>query len=157
MYSLLCSVPRWSLAENNYPGSGDCSDTAKGANQITTLITQAYRGYINSHNSIAYATLFADDVLWAPPNAPDQSTPEDIQDAIQELFDRFEFNVEPQVDEIEIMDDFAYVVGTVNGVLTPHDGSDPVVIQFRAFWMFRNDGCGWKIARQIWNNKPLAA
>ncbi len=142
-------------ADNSNSPSNVSIDTAEDVNQITALVTRAYRGYINSHNAIAYATLFASDVLWAPPNSPDQTSREGVQNAVQALFDRFDFDVEPQVDEIEIMDDFAYVIGTIDGVLTPHDGTDSTTIQFRVFWMFRKQGDGWKIVRQIWNNKPV--
>ena len=142
-------------AEDGNSQGRTISGAAEDVSQITALVTRAYRGYVNSHNAIAYATLFASDVLWAPPNAPDQTTQEDIQSAIQALFDRFEFDIEPQVNEIEIIGNFAYVIGTIDGVLTPHDGSTPVAIQFRVFWLFRDQGDGWKIVRQIWNNKPV--
>ena len=143
------------VAEDGNSQSSATSGAAEDINQITALVTRAYRGYVNSHNAIAYTTLFANDVLWAPPNAPDQTTREGIQDAVQVLFDKFEFNIEPQVDEINIIGNFAYVIGTINGVLTPNDGGDPTTIQFRVFWLFRDQGTSWKIVRQIWNNKPV--
>ena len=144
------------VAAEDADSQGNAASTAaEDVRQITALVTRAYRGYVNSHNAIAYTTLFANDVLWAPPNAPDQTSREGVQDAIQALFNRFEFDIEPQVDEIEITGNFAYVIGTINGVLTPRDGGDPVTIQFRVFWLFRDQGGSWRIVRQIWNNKPV--
>lgn len=124
---------------------------------VTAVVTEDYGGYVNAHDAEGYITMFSEDVLWAPPNGPDQTDAEGIQNAVQGLFDRFAFDVEPQADEVEILGDVAYVVGTVDGVLTPRSGEDPVTIKFRVLWMLRNEDGDWKIFRQIWNNKPVEA
>ena len=122
---------------------------------ITAVVVDTYGENVNNHDAASYATMFTEDVLWSPPNGPDQTDAEGIQAAVQGLFDRFEFDVQPQADEVEVLGDMAYVVGAVNGVLTPRSGEDPVTIHFRVLWLLRNEDGEWKIARQIWNNKPL--
>lgn len=124
---------------------------------VTAVVVDDYGDYVNNHDAEGYVTMFTEDVLWSPPNGPDQTDAEGIQAAVQGLFDTFEFDVQPQTDEVEILGDMAYVVGAVHGVLTPHSSDDPVTIHFRVIWLLRNEDGAWKIARQIWNNKPVDA
>lgn len=124
---------------------------------VTAVIIEDYGEYVNNHDAEGYVSLYTEDVLWAPPNGPDQTDAEGIQAAVQNLFDTFEFDVEPEIDEVEILGDTAYAIGSLIGVLTPRAGGDSMNIHFRAIWIFRNEDGEWKIARQIWNNKPVDA
>jgi uncharacterized protein (TIGR02246 family) len=133
------------------PAAADEEDVAS----VTDLIASGYQDAVNSHDSAAYAALFADDVVWAPPNAPNATDKETIQSAVQGLFDTFEFEVEITPDEVEVMGDFAYVLGQVTGNLTPRNGDPVRPIHFQILWLLRKGPDGWKIARQVWNNKPV--
>lgn len=119
------------------------------------MVIESYGEYANTHDAEGYVSLYAEDVLWSPPNGPDQTDTEGIQTAIQGLFDRLEFDVEPQADEIQVLGDHAYVIGTINGVLTPRSGDDPLTVHFRILWILHSEQGEWKIIRQIWNNKPI--
>jgi len=123
---------------------------------IKQLLSEGYGGLVMAHDAAGYAAQYAEDVLWAPPNAPDQTSVAGIESAIQGLFDKFSFQVDPQPEEIEVMGDFAYAIGSVDGVLTPRAGGDPVLVKFRVFWLVRREAGAWKIHRQIWNNKPVS-
>ena len=86
---------------------------------IRRLLSEAYGGLVMVHDAAGYAGQYAEDVLWAPPNAPDPTSKEGIQNGIQGLFDKFALKVDPQPEEIEVLGDFAYAIGSVDGVLTP--------------------------------------
>lgn len=133
---------------------GDMVDD-EAVDAITAVVIDAYGEYVNSHDAEGYVTMYAEDVLWAPPNGPDQTDAEGIQAGVQGLFDRFEFDIEPQADDIQVSGDTAYVVGAVHGVLTPRSGDDPVTIHFRVIWILTHEDGEWLISRQIWNNKPV--
>jgi uncharacterized protein (TIGR02246 family) len=122
---------------------------------IRHLLSETYGSLVMAGDSAGYAELYAEDVLWAPPNGPDQTSKEGIRNAIQGLFDKFSFEVDPQPEEIKVIGNFAYVVGTVDGKLTPEDGSAPIPIKFRIFWLLQKEKGEWEISRQIWNNKPV--
>jgi uncharacterized protein (TIGR02246 family) len=122
---------------------------------IKRLLSETYGSLVMAHDAASYAGLYAKDVLWAPPNGPDRMSAEGIQNGIQGLFDKFSFQVDPRPEEIEVLGDFAYAIGSVDGVLTPRAGGDVVPIKFRVFWLLRNEAGEWKICRQIWNNKPV--
>jgi ketosteroid isomerase-like protein len=122
---------------------------------IRQLLSEGYGGLVMAHDAAGYAAQYSEDVLWSPPNAPNQTSVEGTQTAIQGLFDKFSFQVDPQPEEIEVLGDFAYAIGSVDGVLTPRAGGDPVSIKFCIFWLLRKEAGEWKISRQIWNNKPV--
>lgn len=98
---------------------------------IKKLLSETYGNLVMAHNAAGYADIYTDDVLWAPPNGPDQKSKEGIKNAAQGSFDKFMFKVNPQLEEVEVQNKFAYAIGTVDGVLTPRTGGDPNTIKFR--------------------------
>ena len=63
------------------PVATPATATEEDVTAVTDVLTSGYQGAVNSHDAAAYADLFMDDVLWAPPNAPNAtalkpSTPE---------------------------------------------------------------------------------
>ena len=137
------------------PAATPATATAEDVAAVENVITSSYQGAVNSHDAAAYANLYLDDVLWAPPNAPNASSKEAIQTAVQGLFDTFSFEVELTPDEVEVMGDFAYVLGQAQGNLTPRNGDPVRPIHFMMLWLLKKQPDGWKIARQVWNNKPV--
>ncbi len=132
----------------------DGNDTAEDVAAITAIITERYPAFANSHDAAGYASMYTEDALWVPPNAPERVGREAIEAAMQASFDKFEFDVQPFADEVKVMANFAYITGGAEGVLTPRDGSDSTPVNFRVFWLFQRGDDGWEISRQIWNNKP---
>ena len=127
----------------------------KEKTNVSQLLTKRYPQVVMAHDSTGYAELYADDVLWAPPGAPDQMSKAGIKQGIQSLFDKFSFEVAISLQEIDISADQALVIGNVAGRLTPRDGSLPRGIIFRILWLLRREEKEWRISRQIWNNKPV--
>ena len=131
------------------------SSVASDVAAISRLLSETYGSLVMAGDAAGYAGLYADDVLWAPPDASDQASREGVENGIQGLFDKFSFQVDPRAEEIDILDGFAHAIGTVDGVISQRDGGAPVTIRFRVFWLLRKGEAGWKITRQIWNNKPV--
>ena len=50
---------------------------------IKKLLSETYGGLVMSHNAAGYADMYSDDVLWAPPNGPDQKSKEGIKFTIK--------------------------------------------------------------------------
>ena len=122
--------------------------------KIRELVSKTYREMVVNHDAAGYASMYSDQVLWCPPNAPDQTTRAGIAKHMQGAFDKVVFNVEPSADEVEVMGDVAYAAGMVYGRTTPRAGGDDNAVKFRIFWLLRKESGDWKIHRQIWNNKP---
>ena len=132
-------------------------DTTKYEAAIMTLLVDTYGAKVNANDAAAYANdLYADDILWAPPDAPDRTGKDGVRAGIQTLFDKFTFAITPSTSEVEVMGDFAYAIGEINLELTPKAGGDVVPARFRIFWLLKKQPSGeWRINRQIWNKKPL--
>lgn len=132
--------------------------TEKDEAAIRTLVTDVYGAKVNANEAAPYANeLFADNVLWAPPDAPDRRDKAGIQEGIQNVFDKFTLAVQPTVEEIRVYGEFAYAIGNVDLKLTPKAGGDIVPVKFRIFWLLTKQTNGkWLISRQIWNKKPVS-
>ncbi len=132
------------------------AETSNDIADIRALLEDEYGTRINAQDAAGYANdLYADDVLWAPPDAPDRTDKAGIQAGIQGVFDNFNPNVQLTANEIEVMGDFAYAVGDVDLKLTPKAGGDVVPVNFRIVWLLAKQQGSWKIKRQIWNKKPI--
>lgn len=133
------------------------TQTAKDEAAIRTIVTDVYGAKVNANDAASYANeLFADDVLWAPPDAPDRTNKAGIQTGMQNTFDKFTLAVQPTVEEIRVYGEFAYAIGNVDVKLTPKAGGDIVPVKFRIFWLLTKQTNGkWLISRQIWNKKPI--
>ncbi len=132
------------------------SETSNRVADIRALLVEVYGARINAQDAAGYANdLYADDVLWAPPDAPDRTDKAGIRAGIQGVFDNFDPDVKLTAKEIEVMGDFAYAVGDVDLKLTPKSGGDVLPVNFRIVWLLVRQEGSWKIKRQIWNKKPI--
>lgn len=115
-----------------------------------------YQKCVNTGDAMGYASLFTDDVVWMPPNAPDRIGRQAVLDAQSANFEKFSFSLKLTPSETHVIaDDWGYVIGSVRGTLTPKAGGDVVDILFSAIFVMNRQADGnWRIARQMWNNKP---
>jgi len=122
---------------------------------IKELIEETYPGNVKANDGAGYASMYIQDALWMPPDAPDFRGPRDIEGEISNRLQQFSITPTITAEEIEIVTpDFAYVVGLAKVVLEPRDGSESMSLTFRPLWLLRKEDGTWKIARQIWNVKP---
>ena len=98
--------------------------------------------------------MFTPSAIQMPPGIPDCYGRLAIaQGYAQQIVDK---DLDPTLtaEEIEVMGDVGYVTGIASVTIRPHDGSDPFQLKFRGFWLMKKEKGGWKIHRQIWNEKP---
>ena len=128
---------------------------AKPAEAVRYLIARSYQSALNGQDATAYANLYTEDVLWAHPEIPDAHTREAVRKGIKCRFDAYSFQVAIKPVEIEVMGDFAYVTGRIKGYLMPKHTDPPMAVRYTVMWLLSKVGNDWKIAREIWNCKPL--
>jgi len=140
--------------------TGDHMETGRKTTQdrenaLRQVITD-YQGYVNAGDVPGYVTLFTDDVIWMPPNAPDRIGKADVFTAQGTTFSKFKLSVELTPTEVRLLsEDYGLVLASVHGSLTPHAGGDAADIRFRALFIMASQPDGtWRITRQMWNNKP---
>ena len=78
----------------------------------------------------------------------------EIQKKIQALFNKFIYTLEIKPFEVEVMANFAYVIADAVGTLKPKSGEPDIPIRITCIWLLKKQADGWKIYRQLANNKP---
>jgi uncharacterized protein (TIGR02246 family) len=123
--------------------------------QIKIVFEQTYPDNVRSRDLAAYASMYTEDALWMAPNVPDRYGIPDIVEGFADTIANQDIDPTFTAEEIEVMEDFGYVLGISIATVHPKDGSPSKPVKFRALWLMRKEQGMWKIDRQIWNTKPL--
>lgn len=99
--------------------------------------------------------MYAEDALWMPPNAPDRLGIPEILEGFAEQIAQQDIDPMFTAEEIEVLGNFGYVIGISMATIYPHDGSPSRQVKFRELWLMKKEYGRWKIARKIWNSKPI--
>lgn len=122
--------------------------------EIRRIFEEEYPGNVRSTDLMYYGQMYTEDALWMP---PDDRECRGIQEIVEGFATQCAHqSIDPilMAEEIEVMGDFAYVIGTSEATIYPKDGSPNHVVRYRALWLMRKEDNNWKISRQIWNKKP---
>src|SRR4051812_16326122 len=127
----------------------------KCADSLIDVISK-YQEAVNAGDIAAYAALFTANAIWMPPDAPNRVGIHAISEAQGANFKKFKFELTLTPSESKLTgDDSGYVISTVRGVLMPILPGEVVHIYFTALFLLNlQHDHKWRIARQIWNNKP---
>ena len=122
--------------------------------QIREVFEEVYAANVRGRDLEGYGKMYTEDARWMPPNqAERRGIPDIIEGFAAQTANQ---NIDPTfiADEIEVMGDFGYVVGTSHATIYPIDGSPSKEVNFGALLLMKKEGDIWKIDRQIWNVKP---
>ncbi|ELS33667.1 MULTISPECIES: nuclear transport factor 2 family protein [Pseudanabaena] len=122
--------------------------------KIRVVFEEIYPNNVRSRDLASYGEMYTEDALWIPPNAPDRCGKDDIIEGFANTIANQDIDPIFTAEEIEVIGDFGYVLGTSIATIYPHDGSSSKVVRYRALWLMAKEGDEWKINRQIWNAKP---
>lgn len=122
--------------------------------QIRRVFEETYAHNVKTRNLNGYGEMYTKDALWIAPDADDRRGIADIIKGFAQSIAKQDIVPVFTADEIEVMGDFGYVIGTSKASIRPHDGSAEKKVTFRALWLMKKDAGIWKIDRQIWNKKP---
>jgi len=120
---------------------------------VKKLLLEALRR-IRSDDFTPYFDLFTDDAVWMMPSSFKDIGKEEAK-SFYGFTTKFRFDQETSVDELQIVDDTAYVRVSFDGYLrAKHDEKAPPLRSIsRHLWILRKQPNGqWKITRDIWNN-----
>ncbi|MDJ0569121.1 MAG: DUF4440 domain-containing protein [Pleurocapsa sp. MO_192.B19] len=123
--------------------------------EIRKVFEEVYGDNVRTKNLQGYGEMFTEDALWMAPNVPDCRGKADIIAGFSDQVANQDIDPIFTADEIEVMGDFGYVIGTSIATIYPNDGSATKQAKFRALWLMKKVQGVWKIDRQIWNNKPI--
>lgn len=125
-----------------------------GETEIKELLEQRYTTYLNSADIEGYVSLYSDDVVWAVPNVPDATSPEQIGALLGKILSKVSQTVEVEVDDLVIDGDLAIASALATGTAARKPDGDPQPLALRVLWVLRKVGVDWKILRQVGTPKP---
>ena len=128
---------------------------ASDRNAIRKVFEQDYAKYVSAKDLQGYGDMYTTDALRMPPGVPDLSGKEAIKQEFLAQTANQDIHPVLTADEIQVMGDFGYVIGTAMPTIYPKDGSPAKQFKFRGVWLTKKEQGHWKIDRQIWNEKPL--
>jgi uncharacterized protein (TIGR02246 family) len=106
----------------------------------------------NSGDAEFFLTYCSDDVIVMPPGMPVVNGPKAASEFMREFFRQFDFHIEYESEETQILGDTAFDRGTFFHRLTPRGGGEAVEEQGKFLWVYSRAPDGqWKMARVIWN------
>lgn len=123
--------------------------------KIRQVFEEVYPSNICSEDLAGYGDLYTEDALWMMPNVHDRRGIPDIVEGFAEYISYQKVDPVFTAEEIEVIGDFAYVIGVSVSTIRPKDGSPSKMSKCREVWLMRKEGDQWKIARQIKAIKPL--
>jgi uncharacterized protein (TIGR02246 family) len=94
--------------------------STSAAEQALRQVIATYQGYVNAGDTQGDATLFTDDIVWMPPNAPDRVGRSEVFNAQGATFNKFKLAVELTPTEVRLLgQEWGLVLVSVRGSLTP--------------------------------------
>lgn len=122
--------------------------------KIKAVFEEVYPKNVREKDLESYGEMYTEDALWMPPNAPNRKGKTAIIEGFAATVANQDIDPTFTAEEIQVMGDFGYVIGTSVATVFPHDNQPKKTVTFGALWLMEKQKDEWKISRQIWNNKP---
>lgn len=142
------------IAKENHLGKG-AANLSNDEKVIRYIIENQYPGFVNAGDAKGYASQFTEDALWMPPGVINQRGPEAIAKSLNEEFKTMRLSPVITINEISVLGDHAFVIGRGDLTIISKQSGDKSQVVYTVFWFLRKVDNRWKIARQIWNEKPM--
>jgi ketosteroid isomerase-like protein len=138
------------------PALSRISSPSKAYDDVKKLLLEALR-IIRSDDFTPYFDLFSDDAVWMMPSSLKDSGKKEAE-SFYGSTKKFRFDQEIAIEELNIVDDMAYVRVSFDSYLRAKNDSTapPLRSVSRHLWILRKQPQGeWKITRDIWNNPKI--
>lgn len=147
------SLENQMILTKNPDGSGNLALSDR--DELTRLFEDVYAKNLRTGDVNSYVAMFTKDAFWMPPGSPDRRGLKEIGEAFG--MQAKSVNLEPKLtaEEVQVMGNFSYIIGSSLATISPKDGSQAHKAKLRVVWLLRKEEGAWKIAREIWNLKPM--
>ncbi len=126
------------------------SDEAK----IRELIS-VYQTALNNEEIEKIPTLYSEQAIFMPPEIPAIKGVEEIVLTYEYLFSQFDFELEFEIKEIVISENFAYVHSNSEGTITLKSNKTEETSKNQEIFILIKVGDDWKISRYMFNSLSL--
>jgi uncharacterized protein (TIGR02246 family) len=137
--------------------AGGCASTgsarSKADQAVLAGMGERYVANMESGDVERYLSLWADDGIQMPPNAPQVYGKSNIRTRVAQVFDNFNASMSINTEEIVVVGDLAYTRGTYLLDLTPKAGGEPMRVDGKFLTVYRRQPDGsWLITRDCFNS-----
>jgi len=122
------------------------SDEAK----IRELIS-GYQNMLNDEEIEKIPTLYSKQAIFMPPDVPAINGVEEIGLTYEYLFSQFDFELEFDIKEVVISENFAYVLSNSEGTITLENSETEETSKNQEIFILVKEGADWKISRYMFN------
>jgi len=112
----------------------------------------AYQIALNNEEIEKIPTLYSEQAIFIPPEIPAINGVEEIVLTYDHLFSQFDFELEFDIKEVVISENFAYVVSNSEGTITLESNQTEETSKNQEIFILIKEGDNWKISRYMFNS-----
>jgi uncharacterized protein (TIGR02246 family) len=137
--------------------AGGCSSMGgarrKADEAVLAGMSDTYVANMESGDVERYMSLWAEDGIQMPPDAPQVYGKSNIRKVVTVVFDNFDTSMSINNEEVVVAGDWGYMRGTYILDLTPKAGGDPMHVDGKFLTVYRRQPDGtWLIVRDCFNS-----
>jgi uncharacterized protein (TIGR02246 family) len=107
----------------------------------------------NAGDFDAYGDFWAKDAIWLPPDSPVIRGREALLEYARPFFEQYKMHQEVTVEEIKVVDSFAFARSNFSEKYTPKAEGDSIELSTKEIFIFqRQDDGTWVSTHCIWNS-----
>ena len=119
--------------------------------KIRELISD-YQIALNNEEIEKISTLYSKHAIFMPPEIPAIHGVEEIGLTYEYLFSQFDFELEFDIKEVVISENFAYVLSNSEGTITLESSETEETSKNQEIFILIKEGDDWKISRYMFNS-----
>jgi len=119
--------------------------------KIRELISE-YQIALNNEEIEKISTLYSEQAIFMPPDVPAINGVEEIVLTYEYLFSQFDFELEFDIKEVVIAENFAYVVSNSEGTITLESSETEETSKNQEIFILIKEDDNWKISRYMFNS-----
>jgi len=119
--------------------------------KIRELISE-YQIALNNEEIEKIPTLYSEQAIFMPPDVPAIKGVEEIGLTYEYLFSQFDFELEFDIKEVVISENFAYVLSNSEGTITLENSETEETSKNQEIFILIKEGDDWKISRYMFNS-----
>ena len=119
--------------------------------KIRELIS-VYQNMLNNEEIEKISTLYSEQAIFMPPDVPAIKGVEEIGLTYEYLFSQFDFELEFDIKEVVISENFAYVLSNSEGTITLESSGAEETSKNQAIFILIKEGDDWTISRYMFNS-----
>jgi len=119
--------------------------------KIRELISE-YQIALNNEEIEKISTLYSKQAIFMPPEIPAIHGVEEIGLTYEYLFSQFDFELEFDIKEVVISENFAYLLSNSEGTITLESSKNEETSKNQEIFILIKEGDDWKISRYMFNS-----